>query len=262
MIPVKIIIPIYKEELLETEILSLNQCAKILGDYPVVYVAPESLNAANYLKLLNGSVLRFPDDYFENINGYNRLMLSNAFYKSFIDTDYILIYQLDAYVFKNELKYWCEKNYDYIGAPAHNVRLNSFEPPISLVTLNGGLSLRKVRAHLNVLNNFKIIYPFSVLLKNNVTSSGYISGFLKALYNYIFCNNTYHLFNKFDRNEDFFWAVLVPRLNSDFKVPPAEVSCFFSIDNDPEKTFELTGEKLPFGCHAFDKNSNFWEKYI
>ncbi len=262
MIPVKIVIPIYKEELLKTEILSLNQCAKILGDYPIVYVAPKNLNVTNYVKLLSGSVFRFPDYYFENISGYNRLMLSNTFYKSFIDTEYILIYQLDAYVFKNELKYWCEKSYDYIGAPVYNVRLNSFEPPIEAVTLNGGFSLRKVQSHLNVLNSFRMIYSFNTILKHNIQSFGRFKGILKGLYNYLFFNNTFHIFNGFNRNEDLFWGIITQRLNINFKVPKVEESCYFSFDKFPEKSFTLTKQILPFGCHAFEKNNRFWEPFI
>ena len=29
----------------------------------------------------------------------------------------MLIYQLDAFVFQDDLAYWCQQNYDYIGAP-------------------------------------------------------------------------------------------------------------------------------------------------
>jgi hypothetical protein len=44
-------------------------------------------------------------------------MLSIDFYKRFRDYKFILIYQLDAYVFRDELEYWCEQDYDFIGAP-------------------------------------------------------------------------------------------------------------------------------------------------
>ena len=44
-------------------------------------------------------------------------MLSPEFYRRFSDTDYILVCQLDAYIFRDELLSWCKKEYDYIGAP-------------------------------------------------------------------------------------------------------------------------------------------------
>jgi len=44
-------------------------------------------------------------------------MMSPAFYDAFKAFDYILIYQLDAFVFRDELEYFCSLGYDYIGAP-------------------------------------------------------------------------------------------------------------------------------------------------
>ena len=48
---------------------------------------------------------------------YNRLMMSEQFYRAFEGYEYILIYQLDCLVFSNALEEWCRKGYDYIGAP-------------------------------------------------------------------------------------------------------------------------------------------------
>lgn len=259
---VKIVIPIYKENIDENELQSLNRCVQILGNYPIVFVAPERLKTDNYLKICKATVVRFADSYFENVQGYNRLMLSKKFYQSFSDSNYILIYQLDAYVFRDELAHWCSLNYDYIGAPVHNVRVNSFEMPIELVTLNGGLSLRKVKSHINILSRFKMIYSLSTIMKHNIASYGYVMGFLKGGYNYLFFNNTYDKLNGFDRNEDFFWAILVPRKDTTFKVPNVNESCFFSFDNEPSITMQLTNGKLPFACHAYMKYANFWKDYI
>lgn len=44
-------------------------------------------------------------------------MLTKEFYLRFRQWEYLLIYQLDAYVFQDELMDWCNKGYDYIGAP-------------------------------------------------------------------------------------------------------------------------------------------------
>ncbi len=43
-------------------------------------------------------------------------MMDNTFYKQFLNYEYILIYQLDAFVFKDELNY-CSQGIDYVGAP-------------------------------------------------------------------------------------------------------------------------------------------------
>jgi hypothetical protein len=66
----------------------------------IVFVQPEGLEN-DYItkKYSNISVESFPKRYFENIEGYNELLLSASFYERFLDTKYILIYQLDAFVF-------------------------------------------------------------------------------------------------------------------------------------------------------------------
>lgn len=263
MNPVAIVIPVYKEKPDEGEIKSLQQCVKILQGYPFILAAPETLDLTVYMTICDQlDVQRFGNEYFSDISGYNRLMLSQEFYTAFAAYEYILIHQLDAYVFKDELSYWCSLGYDYIGAPVYQVQLNSFEPVMEAVTLNGGFSLRKVQSHLNVLNQFKMIYPFRKVLTNNIRSVGFFAGTAKGVYNYLRANNTYHRLNRFDRNEDFFWALLVPRVNKRFSVPEVAQSAFFSFDNYPERSFEQTNGQLPFGCHAFMKYRYFWKEYM
>jgi hypothetical protein len=43
--------------------------------------------------------------------------LSEEFYQAFTDFEFMLIYQLDAFVFRDELADWCRSGYEYIGAP-------------------------------------------------------------------------------------------------------------------------------------------------
>ena len=82
---VKIVIPIYKTELLDFEIKSLNQCVKILGHHSIVFAQPESLDASSLNFKGRISSEKFPDHYFKNVFGYNRLMLSENFYERFLD---------------------------------------------------------------------------------------------------------------------------------------------------------------------------------
>lgn len=95
-------------------------------------------------RLLQIHYIFFHENYFKSIDGYNKLMLSPSFYKAFSNYEYILIYQLDAWVFKDELQHWCNQKYDYIGAPIYqNNKLIGIG--------NGGFSLRKVDYCLKVL---------------------------------------------------------------------------------------------------------------
>lgn len=188
-------------------------------------------------------------------------MLSPNFYATWAAYEYMLIYQLDAYVFRDELEFWCQKKFDYIGSPVHNFILDNFSPEIEIATLNGGFSLRKISSFMKILNSFHFIYSFKDLLKAN-TNQNLLLGPIKALKYFLTGNNTYYRFNKYDRNEDYFWAFIAPKKNKSFKVAPISESLQFGFDNKPEKSFELTNKKLPFGCHAIDKNFAFWKNYI
>jgi len=117
---VAIIIPIYQEQISDYEKISFLQCFRILGQYPIYLVAPENLNIQEYNKLAASNsfkVIRFNNKFFQGIAGYNKLMMSVNFYETFSSFRYILIHQLDAFVFRDELLHWCHQNYDYVGAP-------------------------------------------------------------------------------------------------------------------------------------------------
>lgn len=102
---VKIVIPVYKTDLNVYETISLNQVVHVFKDYTKIIIKPASLD----IKVILGKyenqfdVQDFDDDYFIDLVGYNSLMLSPEFYKRFLDSKYILIYQLDAFVFRDEL---------------------------------------------------------------------------------------------------------------------------------------------------------------
>lgn len=256
---VNIALPVYKPTLTEYERISLTQCLRILGKYPLWLVAPQSLDVSAYQQIgPQLQIKRFDDRYFTNIQGYNRLMLSEAFYQEFIDKEYLLIHQLDVFVFRDDLVYWCEQNYDYIGAPWLRDRdftgvadklwftikqqlatwLNLKKPdgitPREIITLNGvgngGLSLRRTSAMLRWLSVFseKI-----------------------AMYDKIHMHQ-YH--------EDVFWSVEVNRYWPRLRIPTYRKALHFSIEFFPEWAVEHYNQgQLPFGCHAWNiHGTDYW----
>lgn len=115
---VKILVPIYRSDLNKFERISLERNDKILQAYPRVFIKPASLDISKLQKEFpDFTVENFDNECFTSLQHYNQLMMSPEFYQRFCDTEYILICQLDAYIFKDELTKWCEKGYDYIGAP-------------------------------------------------------------------------------------------------------------------------------------------------
>jgi hypothetical protein len=101
---VAITIPVYRDRLSELDEFSLARCIEVLGRYPIVFFGPESLGYSVYLSRAgSASVVRFPDRCFRSIETYSELLLSNAYYKAFSNYEFILIYQLDAFVFQDGL---------------------------------------------------------------------------------------------------------------------------------------------------------------
>ena len=250
---VKVVIPFYRSAVSDLEMRSLMQACEVLHSYPLVAVKPVSLDLSEIQAMFPQlSVTSFDDDYFRGISGYNRLMLAPEFYERFLDCRYILIHQLDAFVFRDELTEWCNKGYDYIGAPWLQkpvYRLPVVSTVMSLIHRyrkaegkpskqdlydkvgNGGLSLRKVACH------------YRVTQEQASTIGFYLS------------QKRYHMYN-----EDVFWATEA----TGFSYPKAEEALRFAFDKYPRYCFELNNRQLPFGCHSWYKRKmkRFWQPII
>lgn len=113
-----VVIPIYRK-FVPSEAFSFSQCLKVLSRYDISLLHPERLDLSDVLESTppNVSEIVLPDSWFESIASYNKLCLSPMFYGLYGDYEYMLIYQLDAFVFRDELADWCAMGYDYIGAP-------------------------------------------------------------------------------------------------------------------------------------------------
>src|SRR6266487_2982895 len=115
---VAVVIPVYRPQMTAYEEISLNQCLKILGRYPLIFISPDDLDMSSYLtRAPHAEVRTFASSHFQNLDAYDRLLLSKPFYDRFRDYRYILIYQLDAFVFSDQLEDWCARGFDYVGAP-------------------------------------------------------------------------------------------------------------------------------------------------
>src|ERR1700748_2773175 len=115
---VAIVVPLYRNTISSFEEIALQQCRKVFAGYDRIMVKPESLDVSELSsKYKFTKTVAFADEYFAGIAGYNRLMLSTEFYARFLDYEYVLIYQLDAFAFSDDLPYWCNQDIDYVGAP-------------------------------------------------------------------------------------------------------------------------------------------------
>ncbi|MBR1647740.1 MAG: hypothetical protein IJ685_13350 [Selenomonadaceae bacterium] len=221
---VAVVIPVYSE-LGELEKISLDRCRKILGRYPIVFVAPEGKNFSYFES--GDMVANFPEKYFQSTQTYSTLLLTPQFYETFLDFDYILIYQLDAFVFYDALEEFCALGYDYIGSPLPRHTWQGSRKPKTPQVGNGGFSLRKVKACRNLLIKMESLPYWS-----------------EAHEEYI---------------EDAFFSSCGVSKDIDFNVAPIEVANLFALEWYPDRQLKRFG--LPFGCHHWTKmNADFYVK--
>lgn len=220
-----VVIPFDHCDLTEYEQISFCQCLKILGNYPIILIVPSKMDEKSLPYQDNVLYEKVPDEWLESIKAYNRMMLSEEFYKRFLCYEYILIYQLDAFVFYDQLKYFCNMEYDYIGAPwLYGAPYYLDNKHCVWYVGNGGFSLRRV------------------------------SGCIRLLY------EQKDMLNDESMNEDLFFSM---GMSNAFKVAPVNIALKFSFEQEIEKCFRVNNQNLPFGCHAWTRyHFAFWKQYI
>jgi hypothetical protein len=262
---VVVVVPIYKRYLSPDDHVSIQSFLKHLKGYDFHAVVPEHL--LNGVEGLPDSFqyTPFPDRYFRNIDSYSRLLLSKEFYAAFQMYDYILIGQTDALVLSSDLQAWCEKGWDYIGAPwAKNFKTHSgieFEG-----VGNGGFSLRNVASSIRVLNTK--VSPFVDYSLDPKPRWWHWRRIKKVM---IFINWFRHFLPKIPLEkylkkhyygaEDIFWGKYAKHFDPLISVATIDEALLFSFEADPAGSYEKTGHILPFGCHAWARyDRNFWVK--
>jgi hypothetical protein len=239
---VAVLVPLYQTVLSLAEQASLVQCMRVLGTYPIILVKPEHLSVASLLNDFPTLRTRaFPDHYFTGTDSYNKLLTSPDFYRNFTEYDYVLIYQLDAYVFRDELPYWCNQKLDYIGAPTvHQEAFDAlpagaeqeFAHTLSSqrIVFNGGLSLRRVQGLIRYLKIYRRFYP------------------------------------AWQGNEDMLFSLEATRLipmKLFIRLPTWQQALRFAFEKSPAASYELTDHTLPFGSHAWERyDPEFWHGFI
>lgn len=242
---VTIVIPIYKDKLEHSESISLDACLKIFKKYDITIIKPSNIEVPHGVKK-NVRICNFDNYCFSSIDSYNQLMLTSKFYQTFRNYRYILIYQLDAFAFSDQLQMWCDTGYDYIGAPWIDVNwpdsiMNMVHKPFYADLYlykkifykndnsvgNGGFSLRKVSSALLTL---KLLGKYAA---------------------------------KWPLNEDIFWSIFVPNVLPWYSVPSHKLAASFSLELHPRKGIVLNEGRMPFGCHAWEKHDfDFWKPHI
>ena len=271
---VAVVTPLVRFPLSADEDISLRHLRVHLGQFDRYIIGQQGLPK----ELSDFALRKFPQHYFGDLYAYNHLVMTEEFYRAFSDYEYILIYQLDCLVFASNLEEWCQKGWDYVGAPW----LNNPDNPAEgfLAVGNGGLSLRRVTSALAVLNSkqlledpkergrktgrrSKLLYErldFAPKLKRTIVAA-------KAfLHRHGYHNNVVWLVRELAKtksHEDLFWAFDASKVMANFCIPAPKEALKFSFEMAPRYCFELNSRRLPFGCHAWSKyDREFWEPFL
>lgn len=220
-------VPVYRDRMTPLETVCLLRLRHFFRE-DVVLIAPENLDLDAYLSLWPElRCERFDPAYFSSVLSYNKLMLEPQLYGRFRSHEWLLIHQLDAFLFHGDLQRFCEMPFDYFGAPWLPAQLvHPFIHKGYLLKLfgtrvsvgNGGLSLRRLRPTLELLS----------------------ASFAKPQH--------------WIANEDGFFAYWGLKSRK-FRTCPLDVAARFAFEVQPEALYALNGNTLPLGCHGLPKYS-------
>lgn len=224
---VAILIPIYKSQFESLEQFSIDFSLSIAGNRDCFFIAPEGLDCAYYkARYSNVRMERFPASYFDSVDSYSRLLLSPSFYARFAAYEFVLILQPDAILFRDDLDYWTDQPYDYIGAPwPDGLELTVWRDRfgdgnsrrVKASVGNGGLSLRRVQKCMALLGEFPETH----------------AAFLRAT-----------------ANEDSYFAIM-GLLSNHFSIPNEIIASKFAMELKPEYYYSINGLCYPMGAHAW-----------
>ena len=234
MIKCTVIVPLYKERLSRLEELTLKHTIYELKIENLIFIGPFHFDYDYYAENFLGiEIQKFEDHYFESVQGYSKLLLNIDFYKFFKSSTFILIYQTDALMIKNEIDLWCDLPFDYVGAPwpkkfEYVMKFDNFHNnPTKIMSSvgNGGLSLRRVKKCISLIQEFPELHNFFL-------TSG--------------------------SSEDLFFGTS-GCVSKDFIIPNEVTASMFSLELLPNYYFAINGGVHPMGGHAWERyDPNFW----
>ena len=254
-----ILIFAHKAELGWQERIALEQCYRVLGNHPIRLVCPRGLELAAYRAVVPKLEADFiAPRWMASLAAYNRLKMSPWLYRRYSQFEFLLTYELDAFVFRDELLQWCDAGWDYIGAPWF-VGFNNASPEAAYLGVgNSGFSLRRIATMLRISTTWRQVATCRDLWTEAYASRNNLLGRLRYFagaavwnnYRFPFCPQVL---------EDYHWCIQAAKAFPEFRLAPIGEAIRFSFEANPARIFAEAGEKLPFGCHKWmNYNPEFW----
>lgn len=246
---VSVVVPV-SHVMTDIENFSFERTLKVFSSREIIIIGPPCLEDyfIELCKLHNNiSYIFFERVFQRGVRFYSRLFMSREFYKHFLKYDYIIVCQIDVFVIKDDIDYWCEQGYDTIGAPIFEGYTNPTDQ-FKEKGNNGGFALRNPKACFEVLTKNKWTYSnISSLWK---MESKWCWKFFRVIRDGLIFNYKLKCLRPVI-NEDVYWSIIVPDKFPGFKVCPPEQAKFFAYDVNPRYLYEKSNKVYPMAIHAW-----------
>ncbi len=275
---VAILVPVWEESFTDDQLISLAHLEKYLARYDRFFLKPKGLGVSRR----GYQAKEFPSQYFNSPETYNSLLKTRGFYEAFNEYEFILIYQLDCLVFRDELEAWCNLNYDYIGAPWHKeIMLENLWWRETDCVGNGGFSLRKVAAFIEFLSVYynrrnrckRKLRSLWVRARQIFDEDHFLPG-IAAVVKRKYARLSLAAEERQSGvsrepvvsasfSEDVFFSLQIPKHLPQFRFAPPEIALRFAFEVSPAFCYKKNAQELPFGCHGWQYyDRQFWEPYL
>jgi hypothetical protein len=250
-----VVVPVHRAGPSPSEIVSLRQCGKVFIKRDIVILAPKYLDLGVYRELLpRAADLRVEAHWMASLKAYNRMMMSPLVFNALGGYTQMIIHEPDAIVVRDEIDYWCDQPFDYIGAPWFEGcgRLAADAPDINVG--NFGFSFHRLSTSRRVTASPLRWQPYSAVAENLIRGfRGDKARLRQGLIRLGSAGRLRGAYKLFQENCDQFWSFIVPNIDKTFRIPTADIAVKFAWETLPSRCMEMCGGGLPFGIHAWFK---------
>jgi hypothetical protein len=262
-----VIIPVHKPVIAADEVISLLACKTHLRGCSCYLIFPEGMDTGAYTNIHPGLLLKPVNPaWLSSIENYNKMKVSISFYQLFAKYEYMLTYELDAYIFNNNLEKAGAFKFDYIGAPFFEGYWAAKPGAAFMAGGNSGFSVRNIQSCIKALVSLKKYRTHWLLYKTTLGRSSRLRNKLnewtKGKYEVFITGRFAFNFANFHLNEDVIWSEVIPQLVPSFSIADPMSALRFSFEYNLDDSLRLNNGELPLGCHAWAKHLNFWSRYI
>lgn len=233
---VNVIIPILNPDLSPTQERLLHRCLLALKRYPITFITFKEADMGIVKEHVDEpDIVFFPKEYFESRQAFAKLLLMEDFYERFSWADFLLIHELNSFVVKDELHYWCKQGYDYVRATPIDAHGKVKKLPFMQWKIAEEQKIQFGHAFIdNGLILCHIQRMMSVLRSKN-----------KIAY-------TYRHDNQIENGDGVFWELESTRFGIGLRKPTQIVRNFFCQSLSSE---QLNWEKLPFAITGINSSN-------